>query len=97
MFQHELKNAYIGEYEEGGTLKSLSELAAMTSSNAETELNTHPSDYYQKFNSEWKLVYLWWYYYLTNNWTQSWIVEWDNWNTIIWYESDQNMWFAMPA
>ena len=78
-------------------LKSLSELAAMTTVNAEAELNTHPSDYYNKFNSEWKLVYIWWYDYLTNDWTQSWLVEWDNWYTIIWYESDQNMWSAMPA
>jgi hypothetical protein len=45
----ELKNAYIGEY---SPLKSYEEIIAMSINDALAELNTNPTAYYEKLNSE---------------------------------------------
>ena len=37
-------------------LRSWSEIIAMTQANAITELNKHPREYYDKFNSEWHVT-----------------------------------------
>ena len=37
------------------SLKSYEEITAMKSAEAETELNTYPTEYYNKFNSEWHI------------------------------------------
>lgn len=59
-------------------LKSYAEIKSMFISDRNTwiaELNTHPVDYYNKFSSEWKLYNLYWYYFLSDNWQESWLVR----------------------
>jgi len=75
-------------------LKSLSELTAMTSSEATAELNSHATEYYNKFSAEWQLYYVSfsWYYFLSNNGAQSWLIVRGDWYSI-WYNS-QNVWEA---
>lgn len=52
-------------YEGGVALKSYEEIRAMTAANAVTELNTHPQEYYDKFNSEQYVRNYDWDYYIT--------------------------------
>jgi hypothetical protein len=69
-------------------LKSYNEITAMTVDNAEDELNTYPTEYYDKFNSEWHIneydilsddwdiAHMWWDYHIDYyNWT---------WHSICW-------------
>ena len=50
------------------SLKSYEEIIAMSADNAVAELNTYPSDYYDKFNSEWH-IYTNYYRTLSDNWS----------------------------
>ena len=65
-------------------LKDINELAAMSAADAETELNKYPSNYYNKFNSEWKLAQYYWNTALSTDGTQSWLLIWSG-DTIIRY------------
>jgi hypothetical protein len=49
-------------------LKSYEEITAMTMNNAVVELNTYPTEYYDKFNSEWHIYNSYWTLYL---WTSN--------------------------
>lgn len=62
------------------SLLSFNEIAAMALSNsseAAAELNSHSTEYFNKFSTEWKLWYYssWWYYYMSSDWTQSWRIR----------------------
>ena len=72
------------------SLKSYEEIIAMSVDGAVAELNTNPTAYYEKLNSEWHIYVSWVLLYVANqSWTWRYNFDWAFW---VYYRTDTKVW-----